>query len=42
MKRALLLLLSLTAVCPASDVMISSAHRFRIETVADGLEHPWA
>ena len=42
MKSALLLLLSLAAVCPASDVMISSAHRFRIETVADGLEHPWA
>ena len=28
MKRALLLLLSLAAVCPASDAILSSAHRF--------------
>lgn len=42
MKRTLLLLLSLVALCAASDVVTSSAHRFRIETVADGLEHPWA
>ena len=42
MNRAIILLLSLASLCAASDVVTSSAHRFRIETVADGLDHPWA
>ena len=42
MKRALLLLLPMAAICSASDVVTSSAHRFRLETVAESLEHPWA
>lgn len=43
MMRAILLLTVMVAVTFAEDVTItSSAHRFRIETVADGLEHPWA
>jgi glucose/arabinose dehydrogenase len=36
---ALLLLLATGAV---AAVVSSEAHRFRVETVADGLEHPWA
>lgn len=30
--------------CPlaAAEVIDSSAHRFRVETVGDGLDHPWA
>ena len=42
MKLATVLLLLPMAVFAASDVFTSSAHRFRMETVADGLEHPWA
>lgn len=42
MKLATVLLLLPMAVFAASDVLTSSAHRFRMETVADGLEHPWA
>lgn len=38
---AAILLLPLGALAQ-SDGITSSAHRFRIETVADGLEHPWA
>jgi len=42
MKLAACLLIAFAAACPAADVVASSAHRFRLETVADGLEHPWA
>ena len=28
--------------CARAEVIDSSAHRFRAETVADGLDHPWA
>ncbi len=41
MKAAAALLLFATA-CAAAPVLDSSAHRFRVETVADGLDHPWA
>jgi aldose sugar dehydrogenase len=27
--------------CARAEVIDSSAHRFRVETVADGLDHPW-
>jgi len=42
MRLATILLLLPMAVFAASDVFTSSAHRFRMETLADGLEHPWA
>ena len=42
MKLATVLLLLPMTVFAVSDVVTSSAHRFRMETVADGLEHPWA
>ncbi|MFM8808546.1 MAG: PQQ-dependent sugar dehydrogenase, partial [Chthoniobacterales bacterium] len=42
MKFATILLLLPMTVFAAADVVTSSAHRFRMETVADGLEHPWA
>lgn len=32
----------LSATLAWADVTDSSAHRFRVETIADGLEHPWA
>ena len=42
MKLAACLLIACATACAGADVVSSSAHRFRIETVADGLEHPWA
>jgi aldose sugar dehydrogenase len=42
MKRALFLLLALISACGADDVITSSAHSFRLETIADDLDHPWA
>lgn len=39
---AAFLLLPLVAAAVAEDVIKSDACRFRIETVADGLDHPWA
>ena len=30
------------ATCVCAEVIDSSAHRFRVETIADGLDHPWA
>jgi len=42
MRLAAALLLAPMAAMAAPEVVTSSAHRFRIETVADGLEHPWA
>jgi len=41
MKRAAALLVLLVASAGA-DVVSSEAHRFRVETVAEGLAHPWA
>jgi len=41
MKLATLLLL-LATTCVGAEVVDSQAHRFRVETVAEGLEHPWA
>ena len=32
----------LAAMSACAGVVDSSAHRFRVETIADGLEHPWA
>jgi len=41
MKLATLALLLL--ICgAAAEVVSSGAHRFKVETIADGLEHPWA
>jgi glucose/arabinose dehydrogenase len=42
MKLAAFLLIACATACAAAEIFTSSAHRFRIETVADGLEHPWA
>ena len=42
MKFAACLLIACATTCTAAEVVTSSVHRFRIETVADGLEHPWA
>jgi len=42
MKQAAAAFLAMVAACTASDVFTSSAHRFTIETVADGLDHPWS
>lgn len=44
MKGAVFFLLPVmaAAVASAEETVTSSAHRFRVETVADGLEHPWA
>jgi glucose/arabinose dehydrogenase len=41
MKSALCLLLLAAAAC-ADGTVDSRAHRFRSETVVDGLDHPWA
>ncbi len=41
MRPAVLLLILLTSHL-AAEVVTSGAHRFRIETVAEGLENPWA
>ena len=41
MKRAILLL-ALLATAAAAEVVTSGGHRFRVETIADGLDHPWA
>lgn len=41
MKRVFAFLLLATA-CTQAEVIDSSAHRFRVETIADGLERPWA
>lgn len=41
MRLACALFLIATA-CARAEVIDSSAHRFRVETVADGLDHPWA
>ena len=35
-------LLLLLATSAMADVVSSEAHRFRVETIADGLDHPWA
>ncbi|MEY3479424.1 MAG: hypothetical protein RIQ71_199 [Verrucomicrobiota bacterium] len=42
MKVAVFFLLAPLAVFASSEIVTSSAHRFRVETLADGLEHPWA
>ena len=42
MRLAAVLLLAPMAALAAPDAITSSAHRFRIDTVADGLDHPWA
>lgn len=42
MKLVAGILLLTVAVLAAEDPISSSAHRFRVETVADGLQHPWA
>lgn len=42
MKIVAVILMLPLAVLAQSDEITSSAHRFRIETVADGLDHPWA
>ena len=41
MRLACALFLIATA-CARAELIDSSAHRFRVETVADGLDHPWA
>ena len=41
MRTALALFL-LVAAAARAEVIDSSAHRLRVETVADGLDHPWA
>jgi len=41
-KRALLILLAFAATSAAEETFTSSAHRFRLETIADGFDHPWA
>ena len=40
MRPASILLLLATAAM--AEVVTSDAHRFRVETIADGLDHPWA
>jgi len=35
-------ILLLAAASGLAEVVDSSAHRFRVETIAEGLEHPWA
>ena len=35
-------ILLLTTACAWAEVVDSSAHRFRMETIAEGLDHPWA
>ncbi len=40
MRLASIFLLLATAAM--AEVVTSDAHRFRVETVADGLDHPWA
>ena len=40
MRPALIILLLATAAM--AEVVSSDAHRFRVETIADGLDHPWA
>jgi aldose sugar dehydrogenase len=39
--RFLLLLLILAQSAMAQDVVSSAVHRFRVEKVAEGLDHPW-
>ena len=41
MKAAAIILL-LAVACARAEVIDSSSHRFRVETIADGLDHPWA
>lgn len=42
-RRAILLCVALAAVSTAwAEVVESSAHSFRIEAIADNLDHPWA
>lgn len=40
MRTFILLLLALQTLA-AQDVVTSSVHRFRVENVAEGLDHPW-
>jgi glucose/arabinose dehydrogenase len=40
--RTAIAIFLLTATVAPAGVIDSSAHRFRVETVADGLENPWA
>ena len=42
MKFAAFLLIAFATACAAADIVASSAHRFRLESVAEGLDHPWA
>jgi glucose/arabinose dehydrogenase len=42
MKLAVFFLLAPLAAFASSEIVTSSTHRFRVETVADGLDHPWA
>ena len=41
MRFVPVILLLAAANCPA-EVVDSSVHRFRVETIAEGLKHPWA
>lgn len=41
MRRMSVILLLAVANCPA-EVVESDTHRFRVETIAEGLSHPWA
>lgn len=42
MKLAAFFLLAPLAAFASPEIVTSSTHRFRVETVADGLDHPWA
>ena len=40
--KAVAIILLLAVACARAEVIDSSSHRFRVETIADGLDHPWA